>query len=425
MRIVMVVIDGASDRPSDGTTPLEAAKTPFLDKLTSQGQLGQLYTVGQGVSPESDAGVFSLLGYDPLHTHLARGVVEALGTGARFNDGDLALRAGFATVEGDRLTDRRAGRNLSTEEAVQLGEELNSKLRLKDDTVKFDFYPTVGHRAVIVFHAPNDGRFSSNISNFDPAYVRKGNVSIAVPSSKNYPLPQCEPLDRKPESVKSAALVNEFGFKVREILDNQPVNQQRRREGRLPANFLLMRDAGTVRPKVPSFTEKWKLNPAMVADLPVELGIGKLLGMKVEQLPPGNSLEGYRERANRTVKLNRSYDFVYVHLKGPDEPGHDGLYELKVKRIEEIDRGFFSELANGTGSFTEDTVVCVTCDHSTPCKDKAHSDDPVPVLFVKQRERRARSAGSGRFTENNAKNGGLGSIPSGKMILDRLMSSNV
>src|SRR5436309_5831323 len=105
--IVMVVLDGASDRPGSEKTPLELAKTPHLDSFVKAGVLGQLYTVGKGVSPESDAGVFSLLGYDPLTTHLSRGVVEALGANVRFRDGDLALRAGFATVEGDKLVDSR------------------------------------------------------------------------------------------------------------------------------------------------------------------------------------------------------------------------------------------------------------------------------------------------------------------------------
>jgi 2,3-bisphosphoglycerate-independent phosphoglycerate mutase len=412
---MMVIVDGAGDREGNGPTPLEAARTPNLDKLASMGSLGLLYTVGKGVAPESDAGVFSLLGYDPMSTHLARGVVEALGSGVAFENGDLALRAGFATVQGDRLIDRRAGRNLSTEEAKELGLAVNKELRLKDK-VQFDFRPTVGHRAVMVFRAGKN-RFSSNISNFDPAYIRKGNVSVAIPSADSYELPKCEPLDRKPETIRSAALVNEFGYKAREILDKHPVNIQRKREGKLPANWILMRDAGTEKPTVPSFSTKWKLDPAMIADLPVELGIGKLLGMKVEQLAPGTSIEGYVERAKLALKLAKEKEFVYVHLKGPDEPGHDGMYELKRKRIEEIDDGFFSVLA--TSKDLENLVICVTCDHSTPWRDKAHSDDPVPILIVKKG---VRERGKGaRFSEKDAKKGVLGTIPFGRMVLEHLL----
>src|SRR3989475_4162340 len=249
--IVMVVLDGASGRIGANMSPLEAASTPNLDALAGRGSMGQMYTVGEGIAPESDAGVFSLLGYDPLETHLSRGVVEALGASVEFHDGDLALRAGFATVKGDKLVDRRAGRNLSTPEAQKLGAALNKELRLKS-AVRFVFKPTVGHRAVVVFQA--DGRrFSSNISNFDPAYVRKGNISLAQPGMKEYDIPRCEPLDESDEAVVSAALVNEFGFKARSILDNHPVNETRKKKGMIPANFVLMRDAGTSKPQVQGF----------------------------------------------------------------------------------------------------------------------------------------------------------------------------
>src|SRR5713101_7987854 len=224
----MVVLDGASDRPGPDKTPLEMAKTPHLDSFARTGNLGLLYTVGKGVAPESDAGVFSLLGYNPLTTHLSRGIVEALGANVDFDDGDLALRAGFATVEGDKLVDRRAGRDLSTEEAVQLGSALNKELHLKNP-ILFDFKPTVGHRAVLVFRHNSHDRFSPNVSNFDPAYVRQGNISIAQSGKGHYELPKCEPLDSSPEAVVTSALVNEFGYKARTILDLHPVNQERRK----------------------------------------------------------------------------------------------------------------------------------------------------------------------------------------------------
>src|SRR6266852_3469804 len=224
--IIMVVLDGASGRIGAEKSPREAASTPNLDALAAKGSMGGMFTVGEGIAPESDAGVFSLLGYDPLETHLSRGVVEALGAGAEFHSDDLALRAGFATVKGDKLVDRRAGRNLSTPEAQELGVALNKELRLKSG-VRFVFKPTVGHRAVVVFRADGQ-RFSSSISNFDPAYVRKGNISLAQPGAKEYDIPQCEPLDESDEAVVSAALVNEFGFKARKILDNHRVNEARR-----------------------------------------------------------------------------------------------------------------------------------------------------------------------------------------------------
>jgi len=409
----MVVLDGASDRLGTEPTPLESARTPNLDALVRRGVLGTMYTVGKGIAPESDAGVFSLLGYNPLETHLSRGVVEALGSGVGFHDGDLALRAGFATVAGDKLVDRRAGRDLSTDQAVQLGAALNTTLSLKE-RVEFEFKATVGHRAVVVFRdAPFE--FSSNISNFDPAYVRQGNISVAVPGKEPFEIPECEALNGSASAVQTAALVNEFGFKARKALDPHPVNEERRKKGMLPANFVLMRDAGTSIPKVPSFGEKWGLAGLMVADLPAELGIGRLLGMDVAQLPPGTSLGDYQRRAEVVMEGAGKYGFVYVHLKGPDEPGHDGLFELKKRRIEEIDEGFFHVLKER--DVLGGMVVCVTCDHSTPWKDKGHSDDPVPVLVAGNH---VDPDGSGVFIEKEAMKGSLGRLERGSLLLERL-----
>ena len=411
--IVMVVLDGASGRIGAEKSPLEAAYTPNLDLLASKGGVGRLYTVGEGIAPESDAGVFSLLGYDPLDTHLSRGVVEALGAGVEFHDGDLALRAGFATVRNDKLVDRRAGRNLSTPEAQELGAALNKDLHLKSG-VRFVFKATVGHRAVVVFRG--DGRrFSSNISNFDPAYVRRGNISLAQPGLKEYDIPRCEPLGESDEAVVSAALVNEFGFKARSILDNHPVNEKRKRKGMMPANLVLMRDAGTSKPYAQAFRAKWGLDPLMIADLPAELGIGRLLSMDVRELEPGTRLDDYRKRAELVLDSVGRFGFVYVHLKGPDEPGHDGLFDLKKERIEEIDKGFFSVLVKSPRLSA--LVVAVTCDHSTPVEDKGHSDDPVPVIVIGGK---AKPEGSLRFTERDAVKGSLGTLKKGRMLLDRL-----
>ena len=372
-----------------------------------------MFTVGKGIAPESDAGVFSLLGYDPLQIHLSRGVVEAIGAGVGFHEGDLALRAGFATVDGDKLVDRRAGRNLSTEEARQLAAAVNSEVRLKNGT-RFEFQATVGHRAVVVFRADSN-KFSSEISNFDPAYLRSGKISLAQPGAKEYEIPKCEPLDDSPEAVKSAALVNEFGFKTRQVLDSHPVNLRRRAQGKKPANFVLMRDAGTTKPTVQGFRDKWGLKAAMIADLPAELGIGRLLGMDVREIPPGTSLEDYRKRAELVLRLAGEYDFVYVHLKGPDEPGHDGLYDLKKQRIEDIDGGFFSHLR--MAAKLQRTLLCVTCDHSSPWRDKGHSDDPVPVLVAGGS---LKLDGSGRFTEANASSGHFEKMERGSMLLPLL-----
>jgi 2,3-bisphosphoglycerate-independent phosphoglycerate mutase len=193
------------------------------------------------------------------------------------------------------------------------------------------------------------------------------------------------------------------------------MNEARKRRGMVPANFVLMRDAGTSKPHVDEFHGKWSLDPLMVADLPAELGIGRLLGMDVRELEPGTRPNDYRKRAELVLDSVGKFGFVYVHLKGPDEPGHDGLSDLKRERIEEIDKGFFAVLAKSPR--LKDLVVAVTCDHSTPVEDKGHSDDPVPVLVFGGK---SKPDGSARFTENDAVKGSLGTLKRGMVLIEHL-----
>jgi 2,3-bisphosphoglycerate-independent phosphoglycerate mutase len=411
--IIYVILDGVGDLPfpeRGNKTPLEVAATPHLDKFTAKGMMGTVYTVKRGIAPESDAGVFSLLSYDPSKLDLSRGVVEALGSGMEFKDGDLALRCNFATVQDGQITDRRAGRNVSTDEARELVEAVNkdSKLRALAD---FELKATIGHRCVLVFRR---GRmdFSGSISNLDPAYTRKGNVTIALSGiTLPTPIPKCVPLNKTKTAAQTAQLLNQFAAQVHEALRDHPVNLRRRDRGDRPANFLLMRDAGTKTPEVKTLKEKFGLRSVMVADMPVELGIAKVIGMDAEVFLPDRSLEGYSQRAQKALELAAKYDLVYVHLKGPDEPGHDGDFDGKTKSIEDIDAGFFAGLELGS------KLLCVTADHSTPCIKKGHSDDPVPILVTGLN---VKSDGSMRFTEIYGKKGSMGTIKHGHEILKML-----
>jgi 2,3-bisphosphoglycerate-independent phosphoglycerate mutase len=411
---LFVVLDGVGDLPTKecgNLTPLEAASTPALDTLTRKGRMGVVYTVNKGIAPESDAGVFSLLSYDPSRLDLSRGVVEALGSGIEFHDGDLALRCNFATVDGNQIVDRRAGRNVTTQEANQLAKAVSENERLRN-LVRFELKATIGHRCALVFR--DQGRhFSSAISNLDPAYDRKGALTIARTDLKlPAPIPKCVPLDATEQALRTAELVNQFAAGVHEVLEKDQVNVARKNRGNPPANFLLMRDAGTTKPSVQTLQQKFSFNGIAVADMPVELGIAKVVGIATHVFPPDRSLAGYADRAKEATALLKSYNFVYVHLKGPDEPGHDGDFERKKIAIEEIDRGFFAKLGDTTGS-----ILCVTADHSTPCIVKGHSDDPVPILVAGPG---VESDGSRRFTEEYGKKGAIGTLEHGYEIMNIL-----
>jgi len=179
--LLYVCLDGLGDDPIpalDGRTPLEAAETPNLDALAARGATGTVVTVGPGIAPESDIGVFGILGYDPNEEHPGRGVLEALGIGMDFRDGDLAYRINFATASWPDIVDRRVGRDLSSDEAHALADEVNRGLRL--DGASFDLRATIEHRGALVIRSDDGVALSSNVTNTDPAYERRGHLGVAL-----------------------------------------------------------------------------------------------------------------------------------------------------------------------------------------------------------------------------------------------------
>jgi len=399
MKHLLVVLDGAGDRPCrelGGKTPLEAAEKPVMDSLARAGIVG-LARIAGGLAPESDAGVFSVLGFDPFKYHVGRGALEALGT-IGFRNGWLGLRANFATSDesGEKLVDRRVGRSLSTREAKQLEKEINKKIRLAG--ASFRFHATVGHRGVLVIKSRG---LSKRISNTDPAYTVKKGLGAAE-AAFEMRIKECVPLDST--GKKSAALVNEFTRKAHEVLEKSRVNLKRREKNLLPANTILLRDAETRVKTPPESRREW----AIIADMPLEVGIGKLTGMTVLPIPPpAYTARDYSVRAKKTLAALKKFSFTYVHIKGPDLYGHDGDALGKRKCIEDIDKYFFKPLLKK--GIPADRVL-VTADHATPCSLKAHGPDPVPFL----------AAGKKIFGRNLAfseKNGKKGPFVEGRELL--------
>lgn len=382
-RILYIVLDGLGDRPLPelgDRTPLEAADTPHLDRLAAAGRQGTVITVGKGIAPESDVAVLAILGYDPLRYHAGRGPLEAVGAGLSFHDGDVALRGNFATVgTGWTIVDRRVGRNLRADEAQELAEALNREVRLSAAAAGVAVRATIGHRCVVVLY-PKEGRLSAKISNTDPAYTRIEGLGVAK-ADAGTEVEECRPLDDTPEAWTAAELVNEFSRKSREVLDGHSANQRRRARGDLPANVILLRDAGDHLPQAPSIRERFGIQFGCFVEMPVERGISQLLGMTIIEVPPsaGDREGAYRQWARRAGEELPRHGGLYLHLKGPDEPGHDGDWQAKRDVIEVIDRAFFGELLPKIR--LTDTIVAVTADHATPCALQGHSADPVPLLI--------------------------------------------
>ncbi len=414
-QLLYVCLDGLGDDPIpefDGKTPLEAARTPTLDSLAENGALGLVHTVGEDVAPESDIAVFAILGYDPRHEHPGRGVLEALGSGMDFRNGDLAYRVNFATQDAGVIVDRRVGRDLPSEDSEALAKEVNGSLRLPGAT--FELRATVEHRGALVLRT-DDGGLSANVTNTDPAYAKQGSLGVALETFEDR-VATAEPLDDGEEAHRAADLTNAFVEGAARILDASDVNRRRRQEGRLPANLILTRDGGDRVPDLMPIKNRFGPEWACFVEMPVERGIALVLGMAPVDAPTMASRpEQYSAWAALAAEALDGYDAIYIHIKGPDVPAHDGRADEKRQVIEDIDGAFFTELMPRIDQTR--TLLAVTADHSTSCVRKAHTAEPVPLLVAGPR---VRSDASTEFGERAARDGALG-LMKGPEIMPRLV----
>ncbi len=410
MKGILVIIDGMGGLPNKqlgNKTSLEAANMPNADFLATRGELGYMYPIKPGFVPESDEAVVSIFGNELISS--TRGQLEARGADIKLVRGDLALRANFATIDSYKsgnIIDRRAGRTLMTGEAETLSKALNNKIKIPSP---FVFKSTIGHRGVLVFK----GGFSDNISGNDTQYFG-GQIKT---SNKIIP---CRALDDEENSQYTANIVNEFLEKAFEVLDNHPVNQNRRKRGLEPANFILVRGAGIEPPKL-----KLYKNWVSAAYMPLEKGFSISSGMKTFSFsyPKLKKMDVYanlRDGLAKACKFSnwvlwknrKSADYAYVHIKEPDVPGHDNKPIEKKDMLEYIDKTFFNFLRKFAPP--NKIKVVITADHSTPCSLKTHSADPVPVLFYNGSIPKEK-----KFCESEARKGKLGRIL-GKELLEKV-----
>ena len=409
--MVYVLLDGVGDLPHPnlvGKTPLGAASTPNLDRLAKNGAMGQVITVGKGIAPESDIAVFNMLGYKFKHDDYAgRGVVEAIGIGIDFKDGDLALRGNFATLNDNGvIIDRRAGRKIEKQDAEAVSNEIEEKIKFSDENAAAIITPTIGHRLVIRIRS--NCALSSNISNTDPAYVRVAGMGIAKAVTDFLKIEKCLPLDEESHTKLASKLVNELTEQSLDIMKKSKVNERRKENDKKLLNGILLRDAGNIYPKVTPINDLHSMKFSCIVDMPVEIGISEILKMKTYD---AGGLTDYEEKAKVAAKAMDEQNAVYVHLKGPDEFGHDGDAQGKMENIEEIDKRFFGTLLDNIDS--SKVAVIVSADHSTPCINKGHSADPVPLLISGDM---VTNDDTQRFTETEAKKGRIGLIDGAQVI---------
>lgn len=360
MKAILIIIDGLGDRPMPemgNLTPLEAAQKPNLNKLAKSGVCGIMNAIAAGVKPGSDTSHLAILGYDPRVYYFGRGPFEAVGIGMDVDPGDLALRVNLGTVDKNlKILDRRAGRIENVEPLIS---GLNNIVL---DGVRFSIKAGTGHRAALVLKGKN---LSNEISDGDP-HIAGAKANRILPRNK------------KPSAKKTAELLNKFLERAHKFLEKHPLNKERAKKGLLAANYLLVRGVGKLARFEP-FNEKFGFSKSCcIAGAGLYKGIALVLGMDIVEVDgatglANTNLEGKFKTA---VRMTKVYDFVFLHIKAADSLGEDGNFKGKQEFIEKISKAAKCLLN------LKNTLVVMTADHSTPCSLKAHSGDPVPLMFV-------------------------------------------
>jgi 2,3-bisphosphoglycerate-independent phosphoglycerate mutase len=365
-KIVLLVLDGLGGLPYPGVdkTELEAAQIPNLDRLAREGICGLIDPISSGITSGSGPGHLALFGYDPLKFIIGRGVLEALGIDFKLEDGDIAVRGNFCTINDNGfVTDRRAGR-ISTEKCTELCQKLS---QINIDGMQLSIAPVEGHRFLVVFRGDNLG---PELSDSDPQQIGVTPHDVVALST---------------EAKKTADLANEFIVKAKAVLTNSQ-----------PANMVLLRGFSQ-RPRFPLLSEVYKLKPAATASYPMYRGIAKLVGMDI--ISSGASIH---EEFVALSEHYSEYNFFFLHIKQTDTAGEDGDFWRKVRAIEEVDVAL-PQLIN-----LQPEVVVVTGDHSTPAAFKGHSWHPVPFLLYSQW---CRPDEVTEFSEQACAKGSLGRFP--------------
>ncbi len=361
MKYIILLGDGMSDEPInelDGKTPLQAAKTPHMDKLAQQGIIGLAETVPAEFHPGSDVANLSVFGYDPASCYTGRSPLEAASMGVELGPDDVAFRLNLVTLGlagGDMYMQDFSAGHITTEEARELIECLQEELG--DD--EFQFYPGVSYRHLMVWRG---GRDDFNV------------------------LP---PHDLTGKSVQDYVLRSEDAMPLMHITNaaqmlfkHHPVNIKREKEGKLAANSIWLWGQGR-RPKMPTLQEKFKLNGAVISAVDLIKGIGIYAGLDVIDVPGATGYldTNYLGKAEAALEALKTRDFVYLHVEAPDEAGHSGILTDKIEAIERFDEDVVGTVMNGIDALGDYRVLLLP-DHPTPVVKMTHTKDPVPFVLA-------------------------------------------
>lgn len=398
MKYIVVLGDGMADEPIPalgGRTPLDAAVTPVMDELAGKGTLGTVQNVPAGMAPGSDVANLSVLGYDPAANYSGRSPLEALSVGVQMEDDDVIFRSNIVTLtEPEPYAQKTILDHSSGEISTADADILMDAIRAEFNSDTFRFYTGTSYRHILVW---KHGRVSA----LEPPHDHLGKVI------GDY-LPQ--------EKVLRDMMERSF-----DILNNHPLNLARAAAGKHKANSLWFWGAGT-KPKVQNFKEKTGLTGAMISAVDLLKGIAVGAGMKVYNVPgaTGSIDTNWEGKAQAAIDalLKDGCDYAYIHVEAPDEMGHQGRVEDKVKSIEYLDSRLIARMKQAMEAAGEDYRMLILPDHPTPLRIRTHTSNPVPyLLYDSTHEQKKRE----RFTEESARNAD-NFEPNGYKLLERFLA---
>lgn len=397
MKYVVVLGDGMADEPIEalgGKTPLEYADTPAMDALSKKSEIGVAHTIPQGMNPGSDTANLAVLGYDPKVYYSGRSPLEALSIGVPMEDTDIAIRCNIVTLSEEDVPYEdltiidHSSDEISTEECAVLLKAVAEKL----SSERFSFYVGTSYRHCLIDKA-------GSVVDLTPPH------DILTKRIGDY-------LPMEPELLRMMK-------ESYEILKNHPLNIERKKKGLKPANSCWFWGAGT-KPMLSAFEEKTGLKGAMISAVDLLKGIAVGADMKVVEVSGANgglntNYEGKCEAAYEVLKTD--CDFVYIHVEAPDEMGHQGSYERKVKAIEYLDKRIIGPLSSKLLADKVDFRMMVLPDHHTPVRLRTHTANGIPYMIY---DSRVDLKKTWNYSEKDAAASG-NDIANGYMLINKLL----
>ena len=367
MKYIIILGDGMADEPLQelgGKTPLEYAQTKELDRLSKKAKLGMVHTIPEGMKPGSDTANLAVMGYNPKKYYTGRSPLEALSIGVPMKDTDIAIRCNVVTLseedvpyEKRTILDHSAG-EITTEEAKELIEAVKEVLANE----VYSFYVGTSYRHLTIWD--------------------KGQIVELVPPHDVLGRTIEEYL---PQDMALRAMME----KSYDILNNHPINIERAKKGLNKANSIWFWGAGS-KPALDLFEEKYQKKGVMVSAVDLLKGIAVGAGMKNLEVEgaDGTLHTNYEGKAMAAVDalLKDGYDFAYIHVEAPDEMGHQGSMENKIKAIEYLDEKVIQVVTREMDKSGEDYRLLIMPDHPTPIACRTHTSNPVPYLLYSSNE---------------------------------------